>query len=57
MALDVQLLAQVTDCLLEEAACLDERRWDDWLAMYEDDCLFWLPAWDVVAVAYRRVAD
>jgi len=46
MAIDTQLLAQVTDCLLEEAACLDQRRWDDWLALYEDDCVFWLPAWD-----------
>ena len=46
MPIDTQLLAQVTDCLLEEAACLDQRRWDDWLALYEDDCVFWLPAWD-----------
>ncbi len=46
MAIDVQLLAVVSDCLLEEAACLDQRRWDDWLALYEDDCVFWLPAWD-----------
>lgn len=46
MAIDVQLLAAVSDCLLEEAACLDQRRWDDWLALYEDDCVFWLPAWD-----------
>ena len=22
------------------------RSWDDWLALYEDDCVFWLPAWD-----------
>ena len=46
MAIDVQLLAQVTDFLLEEAACLDQRRWDDWLALYDEDCVFWVPAWD-----------
>ncbi len=46
MAIDVQLLARVTDCLLDEAACLDQRRWDDWLALYDEDCVFWVPAWD-----------
>jgi 3-phenylpropionate/cinnamic acid dioxygenase small subunit len=46
MAIDIQLLAEATDVLLQEAACLDQRRWDDWLALYEDDCVFWLPAWD-----------
>jgi 3-phenylpropionate/cinnamic acid dioxygenase small subunit len=24
---------------------LDERRWDDWLDLYTDDCTFWLPMW------------
>jgi len=46
MSIDVQLLAEAADFLLEEAACLDQRRWDDWLALYETDCVFWLPAWD-----------
>jgi 3-phenylpropionate/cinnamic acid dioxygenase small subunit len=45
MAIDVQLLAEVTEFLYEEAACLDQRRWDDWLALYEEDCVYWVPAW------------
>lgn len=34
------------DVLHEEAACLDEQRWDDWLALYTDDAVLWAPAWD-----------
>jgi 3-phenylpropionate/cinnamic acid dioxygenase small subunit len=29
----------------QEALLLDSQRWDDWLAMYADDAVFWLPAW------------
>ncbi len=28
-----------------EAAALDERRWDDWLALYDEAAVFWVPAW------------
>ncbi len=31
--------------LYAEALCLDERRWADWLAMYAEDAVFWVPAW------------
>lgn len=31
--------------VFEEAACLDERRWADWLALYAEDAVFWMPAW------------
>lgn len=32
--------------LLErEAVYLDERRWDEWLALYTEDCRYWMPAW------------
>ncbi len=24
---------------------LDEQRWDEWLALYTEDCEFWMPAW------------
>ncbi|MBB5985732.1 aromatic-ring-hydroxylating dioxygenase subunit beta [Sphingobium lignivorans] len=33
------------DLLYREARLLDERRFDDWLAMYHDDVVFWMPAW------------
>ncbi len=39
-------MAQVWDLLVREAACLDERRWDDWLALMAPDIEYWIPAWD-----------
>ena len=36
----------VVRLLYEEAASLDERRWDDWLALFEPDAEYWIPAWD-----------
>jgi 3-phenylpropionate/cinnamic acid dioxygenase small subunit len=37
--------ADAEDLLYAEARALDERRFDDWLAMYADDIVFWVPAW------------
>lgn len=31
--------------LYQEALYLDERRWDDWLALYAADARYWVPAW------------
>lgn len=31
--------------LQQEGACLDEQKWDEWLALYCEDCEFWLPTW------------
>lgn len=36
---------EAAELLYREAACLDERRWDDWLALFTGDCEFWIPAW------------
>jgi 3-phenylpropionate/cinnamic acid dioxygenase small subunit len=38
-------LHEAADLLYREAACLDERRWDDWIALFTGDCEFWIPAW------------
>lgn len=38
-------LAAGTDLLEREAICLDEQRWDDWLALYTTDCEYWIPTW------------
>lgn len=40
------LLARVGALLFEEAAALDEQRWDDWLNLFTPDCEYWMPAWD-----------
>jgi 3-phenylpropionate/cinnamic acid dioxygenase small subunit len=37
---------QVSALLFEEAAALDEQRWDDWLALFTPDIEYWMPAWD-----------
>ena len=33
------------DLLYAEARALDDRRFDDWIAMYAEDVVFWVPAW------------
>ena len=32
--------------LYREARLLDDRDWDNWLALYDENCTFWMPAWD-----------
>ena len=39
------LLAAGIELLEREAALLDERRFDEWLALYLPDCEYWVPAW------------
>jgi 3-phenylpropionate/cinnamic acid dioxygenase small subunit len=34
-----------TALLYREAALLDRQQWDDWLALYLPDCVFWVPSW------------
>jgi len=31
------------DLVVREAALLDARRFDDWLALYDAECLYWVP--------------
>lgn len=39
-------MEQVSQLLVLEAACIDERRWDDWLALMSPEIEYWMPAWD-----------
>ncbi|MDD3651596.1 aromatic-ring-hydroxylating dioxygenase subunit beta [Immundisolibacter sp.] len=41
----LERLDEAQRLLFDEAAALDQRRWDDWLALYTEDCEFWVPAW------------
>lgn len=43
--MSAELLEQAGALLLREAHCLDNRLWDEWLALYEEDAVFWMPAW------------
>lgn len=38
--------AAATELLYREAWCLDNKCWDDWLALYTDDAVYWAPAMD-----------
>jgi len=38
-------LLEAASLLQREAVFIDQRRWSEWLALYHDDCLFWLPTW------------
>ncbi len=42
---EIEQLADGADVLYREAAYLDERRWDEWLALFLPDCEFWMPTW------------
>lgn len=37
-------LRDAADLLHREALYLDTQRWDDWLALYADDAVYWAPA-------------
>ena len=36
----------VAEFISLEAALVDERRWDEWLALFAEDVEYWVPAWD-----------
>ena len=38
-------LASGIELVHSEARLLDEQRWDEWLALYLEDCEYWMPAW------------
>jgi benzoate/toluate 1,2-dioxygenase subunit beta len=35
----------IYDLLAREALYLDRKQWDDWLALFTEDCTYWVPAW------------
>ncbi len=43
MSVDCQKICAV---LYREARLLDDRQWDEWLACYAEDVMYWMPAWD-----------
>jgi benzoate/toluate 1,2-dioxygenase subunit beta len=36
----------VTQFIGREMAALDDKDWDRWLALYDEDAEYWVPAWD-----------
>jgi 3-phenylpropionate/cinnamic acid dioxygenase small subunit len=45
-AISLEERAAVLDLLAVEAAALDSRDWDTWLALFTDDVDYWVPSWD-----------
>jgi 3-phenylpropionate/cinnamic acid dioxygenase small subunit len=43
-ALDDSTLRDIEQFLYREAALLDDKSWQDWLALYTDDCFYWIPS-------------
>jgi benzoate/toluate 1,2-dioxygenase beta subunit len=37
--------AAAEELLYREARLLDEKKWHDWLALYAEDAVFWMPSW------------
>jgi len=48
--------ALVAELVFREARLLDERRWTDWLALYCEDAVFWVPAFTMRG-AYTESPD
>ncbi len=44
-AQEQNLVFQGAELLYREGMLLDERRWDEWIALYAPDCEFWMPMW------------
>ncbi len=40
---DMALLAEVTDFLLQEAELADANAYEEWLALWDDPCTYWVP--------------
>ena len=44
--MDARELMEIgVDILHREAICLDAQQWDEWLALYTEDCEYWVPTW------------
>jgi benzoate/toluate 1,2-dioxygenase beta subunit/2,4,5-trichlorophenoxyacetic acid oxygenase 2 len=42
---DLQACALAADLLHREARCLDLQDWDGWLEHYDEQAVYWVPAW------------
>ena len=46
--------AEVKNLVYREARFLDEKKWHDWLDLYTEDAVFWMPSW---AGEYETTSD
>lgn len=43
--IDEGLTRAVSDLINREASLLDRRRWEEWLDLYTEDAVYWVPSW------------
>ncbi len=43
--IDAGLEREVAALISREAMLLDRRRWDEWIDLYTEDAVYWVPAW------------
>ena len=55
--MSADLLREVEQFLYAEARLLDERRFEDWLALFTDDCRYWLPLMSTRERGEREISD
>jgi 3-phenylpropionate/cinnamic acid dioxygenase small subunit len=46
MTVNAELAHRIQQFVQREGLLLDERSWDAWLALYHQDCEYWVPMWD-----------
>lgn len=44
--IDLELWVKVSAFLSREAQLVDQKRWSEWLELFDEQCEFWVPAWD-----------
>lgn len=44
--MNIELHHECADLLFTEARHIDRREWDEWLALYDENAEYWVPAWD-----------
>jgi 3-phenylpropionate/cinnamic acid dioxygenase small subunit len=42
---DRELHFEVGELIAREATLLDRRRWDEWIDLYTEDAVYWVPSW------------
>ena len=45
MVMSDSVYDHVRNLIFLEADLLDHQKWDDWLDLYTDDCIYWVPSW------------
>lgn len=43
--MNAEATAVALQLFVREGRCLDQRQWDEWLDLYREDAVFWVPAW------------